>query len=100
MWIILSAEHWRGPGFLYGRDGSLYLEPATGDGLRAAFGGLLSSLTEFKPDAEGAVNPEKAKRYHDGLAEILDHVEIINMVIRQPLWPRSSGLSSLVDPDR
>lgn len=97
---ILSAEHWRGDGFLYGRDGSLYLDAATVNGLRATYGSLLSSLTEYKPDAEAAVNPRRAQRYHDGLAEILDQVEVLNMVLRGPLWPRSSGYQPPVGGER
>lgn len=88
---ILSAEHWTGPGFLYGKDGSLYLDPRTVAALRDTFGGALSVLTDHAALATRGYDARNGEHYHRVLGEVLEHIENLNAVLRIPLYPRSSG---------
>lgn len=89
---VLSAEHWVGPGFIYGKDGSLILDARTVRVLRDEFGGMLSVLTEHSSLATRDYDPRNAQHYHRVLGEVLEQAENLNATVRLALWPRASGL--------
>lgn len=88
---VMSAEHWVGPGYIYGKDGSLILEPRTVRALRDEFGGALAALTEHSRLAAKGYDPGNGAHYHQVLGEVLEHIENLNGTLRLALWPRTSG---------
>ncbi|TPG17051.1 hypothetical protein [Pedococcus bigeumensis] len=94
---ILSAEHWIGPGFIYGKDGSLILDARTVRALRDEFGGALSALAEHSSLATRAYDARNGQHYHQVLGEVLEQVENLNLTLRHALWPKASGLRPPTD---
>ena len=97
---VLVAEHWVGPGFIYGKDGSLILDAKTVRALRDALGGALAARTEHSSLAARGYDPRNGPHYHRVLDEVLEHIENLNGTLRLALWPRTSAFRSSTDGDQ
>lgn len=88
---VIGSEHWVGPGYIYGKDGSLILDAKTVHALRDEFGGALALLTEYGPLADRGYDARNGEHYHRVLGEVLEQVENLNLTLRHALWPKGSG---------